>query len=278
MLYFSGHGLELNGENYLIPVDANITVKSDTEFEATALRKITTRMQGIANKLNIVVLDACRNDPFAKALGIGGLAQTQPPVGLLVSYATGAGKVASDGRLGENGLFTKYLVENMQKPLTLQEVFRETRHSVALASNQKQRPAIYDETTNSDFYFTIPTLEIKSVNLGKNWKEANSYCQNFQEKNFNWKLPTVEELLLLSNIKFDYIHNNSKSWKAWFQNNKNRRNKLREGEVFLKNEYLSAMNIGNSFWADESKTIVNFEKGIIQPNYMDKSNFICISK
>jgi len=155
MFYFSGHGLEVEGQNYLIPIDANIKAKSDTEFEAIALNRITKRMQNAGNRLNIVVLDACRNDPFTKAIGVGGLAKSEP-IGLFVSYATGAGEVASDGRVGSNGLFTHVLVKYMQQPLDLQNVFQKTREEVYKASNKQQFPAIYNQIINGKFYFTLP--------------------------------------------------------------------------------------------------------------------------
>ncbi|CAA6807837.1 MAG: Unknown protein [uncultured Sulfurovum sp.] len=159
LLYFSGHGLEFDGQNYLIPTDAKIGAKSDTQYEAIALNKITHRIQKIGNRLNIVILDACRNDPFAKAYGVGGLAKSEP-IGLFVSYATGAGKVSSDGRVGGNGLFTQYLIENMKKPLSLQQVFKATRASVYNASGGSQFPAIYDQIVKGDFYFTLPNTGV----------------------------------------------------------------------------------------------------------------------
>jgi len=160
LLYFSGHGMEVDGENYLIPTDAKMGAKSDSKYEAIALNKIINRVQKIGNRLNIIILDACRNDPFAKAYGVGGLAKVEPPIGLFVSYATGAGKVSSDGRVGGNGLFTQYLIENMKKPLSLTEVFRKTRASVYDASGGKQFPAVYDQIIKGDFYFTLPTQKI----------------------------------------------------------------------------------------------------------------------
>ena len=156
LLYFSGHGMEVDGENYLIPTDAKIGAKSDIKYEAIALNKIINRIQKIGNRLNIVILDACRNDPFAKAYGVGGLAKVEPPIGLFVSYATGAGKVSSDGRVGGNGLFTQYLIENMKKPLSLTEVFKKARASVYDASGGRQFPAVYDQIVKGDFYFTLP--------------------------------------------------------------------------------------------------------------------------
>jgi len=162
LLYFSGHGLEFNGQNYLIPTDAKIGAKSDTQYEAVALNKITDRIKKIGNRLNIVILDACRNDPFAKASGVGGLAKAEP-IGLFVSYATGAGQVSSDGRVGGNGLFTQYLIENMKKPLPLQDVFKATRASVYEASGGNQFPAIYDQIVKGDFYFTLPSVQTQST-------------------------------------------------------------------------------------------------------------------
>jgi len=156
MFYFSGHGIEVDGQNYLIPTDAKIEAKSDTEYEAVALAKITKRMKNAGNRLNIVVLDACRNDPFSRGVGTGGLAKIEP-IGMFVSYSTGAGSVASDGASGQNGLFTKSLIKHMKRGLDLQGVFQETRKEVYQASNHKQFPAIYDQTINGKFYFTPPS-------------------------------------------------------------------------------------------------------------------------
>jgi hypothetical protein len=156
LFYFSGHGLEVDGQNYLIPIDADIQEKSDTEFEAIPLNQILKRLEGVKNRFNIVVLDACRNDPFSRAIGTGGLAKIDPPIGLFVSYSTGAGSVASDGKFGENGLFTKYLIENINRPLNIQQVFKRTREDVYRASNNRQFPAIYDQTIRGEFYFTLP--------------------------------------------------------------------------------------------------------------------------
>lgn len=159
LLYFAGHGIEVGGQNYLIPTNAKLKKKLDAEFESIALNRITKNMQDANNKLNIVILDACRNDPFARTVGEGGLAKSEP-IGLFVSYATKAGKVAQDGEVGTNGLFTKYLMHYMQQPLTLQEVFQKTRASVYQASSGVQFPAVYDNTINVNFYFTKPNNKI----------------------------------------------------------------------------------------------------------------------
>jgi len=162
MFYFSGHGIEVDGQNYLVPVDAKIEAKSDTEFEAIALNRITKRMQNMGNRLNIIVLDACRNDPFSRSIGTGGLAKVEP-IGMFVSYATGAGSVASDGRAGGHGLFTESLINHMKQGLDLRDVFQQTRAEVYAKSNKKQFPAIYDQTINGRFYFTQPTSSSEKV-------------------------------------------------------------------------------------------------------------------
>ena len=155
LFYFAGHGIELDGKNYLIPIDANFTEKKDAEFEAVMLNRITKNMQHTKNRLNIVILDACRNNPFFRG-GEGGLAKIEPR-GLFISYATESGSVALDGKKGGNGLFTENLIKYMQEPLSLQDVFRRTREAVFKDSGNRQFPAIYDQTISGDFFFTLPT-------------------------------------------------------------------------------------------------------------------------
>ncbi len=174
LLYFSGHGMEFDGENYLIPVDAQINEKSEVSIDSIAVNTITKRMTRANNRLNVVVLDACRNDPFAKG-GSGGLAKIDPPAGTLVAYATSAGKTASDGKKGENGAFTKYLIKYIkQKDLSLTQVFKKTRISVYKDTNKRQKPAVYDEIIGEDFFFTLPTKNQKS----KSTPQVNANAEN----------------------------------------------------------------------------------------------------
>ena len=196
LLYFSGHGLEFDGQNYLIPTDAKIGAKSDTKYEAVALNKITHRIQQIGNRLNIVILDACRNDPFTKAYGVGGLAKAEP-IGLFVSYATEVGQVSSDGRVGGNGLFTQYLIENMKKPLTLQEVFKKTRASVYDASGGTQFPAIYDQIVKGDFYFTLPQIKPTSNSVIPQYVQPQLVVvqPTVQISTYKWIDPTEKKVI-----------------------------------------------------------------------------------
>ena len=157
-LYFSGHGMEFDGENYLIPVDAQLNEKADVELDAISISTITKKMIKAHNRLNILVLDACRNDPFAKGSG-GGLSKIEPK-GTFVAYATAAGKTASDGRRGGHGLFTKHLISYMKKEgLPLYQVFKRTREKVYKESHHKQFPAIYDQVVGEEFFFTLPKTQ-----------------------------------------------------------------------------------------------------------------------
>jgi hypothetical protein len=160
MLYYAGHGVEVDGKNYLIPVDANIPVKDEVEYEALAVNMLIDKMENARNRLNILVLDACRNDPFSRS-GSGGLAPINNAKGMFVAYATAPGEVASDGR-GKNGLFTKHLINEIKKPQTLEKVFKNTRSSVLEESNDKQLPWTSSSVTG-EFYFTLDTNIDKAV-------------------------------------------------------------------------------------------------------------------
>jgi len=212
LFYFSGHGIEVDGQNYLIPIDAKLDEKSDAEFEAISLNKITKKMQNAKNRLNIVILDACRNDPFSRSAGVGGLAKTEP-IGLFVSYSTGAGSVASDGKAGENGLFTKYLVQNMKRSLDLQDVFQQTREDVYVASNQKQFPAIYNQTINGKFFFTIPKGGVESKSGSRiirsrpviHTQKQDSFIQSIIDPKLKDKISVVESSSRVKNGLFQVV-------------------------------------------------------------------------
>ena len=257
MLYFSGHGLEVDGQNYLIPVDANIKAKSDTEFEAIALNKITKRMQNAGNRLNIVVLDACRNDPFTKAIGVGGLAKAEP-IGLFVSYATGAGKVASDGKVGENGLFTKSLIKHMKQPLDLQEVFQKSREEVYQESHQKQFPAIYNQTINGKFFFTLPD---EATSTTKASATATAY-----------QVPTHQNIVSTSSTKF-IIAPNLKDKIAVDSLSSRVNNELLETIIDVQNNTNKEITLQYRYrWFDESGMEVSKNMAIWKPLFLEASD------
>ncbi|HEX4945654.1 MAG TPA: SUMF1/EgtB/PvdO family nonheme iron enzyme [Blastocatellia bacterium] len=160
LFYFAGHGVQVNSTNFLIPVGAEITEEHEIEDESIRVDFVLGQMEEARNKLNIVILDACRDNPFARSFrtaGERGLAVTRSaPTGTLIAYATAAGSVASDG-VGRNGLFTQELLANLKTPgLTLETVFRRTRTSVRTKSNGRQVPYEYTSVEGEDFYFLPP--------------------------------------------------------------------------------------------------------------------------
>ena len=145
--FYAGHGVASNGENYLIPVDSSIQSESNLRQRAVSVSFMMNELNNAGNELNIVILDACRDNPFGwSRSGSRGLSiVSNQPADSIVVYATSAGATAADGN-GRNGLFTGHLLENMRIPeLEITEVFRLTMGDVARDSGNQQRPAVYNQ-------------------------------------------------------------------------------------------------------------------------------------
>lgn len=157
LFYYSGHGIQIKGRNYLIPVSARITSEDDVEYESVDVGRVLAKMDAAHNRLNIVVLDACRNNPFARSFRSmnQGLASIDAPSGTLIAYATSPGSVASDGA-GANGLYTQQLLNYMRTPgLSIEQVFKQVRIAVMDQSKGKQTPW-ESSSLVGEFYFTGP--------------------------------------------------------------------------------------------------------------------------
>ena len=145
--FYAGHGVQAGGENYLIPVDSNIPNENYLRSRAVGVQIMLDELNDARNDLNVVVLDACRDNPFGwSRSGSRGLSivYRQPADSILV-YATSAGQRASDGE-GRNGLFTQELLNNIRTPgLEVAEVFKRTGADVSQVSNRQQVPAIYNQ-------------------------------------------------------------------------------------------------------------------------------------
>ncbi len=142
VFYFAGHGVQVRGRNYLMPVDADIAREDEVAFSAVDLAAVLEKMDTARNPLNLVILDACRNNPFSTkfALSAPGLAQIDAPAGTLIAFSTAPGSVASDGA-GRNGLYTQHLLEQMKRPgAAVEEVFKGVRGAVRKESGGKQVP------------------------------------------------------------------------------------------------------------------------------------------
>src|ERR1700726_827186 len=136
LFYYAGHGLQVRGTNYLVPVSANPTRESDVDFQMLDSNLVLRQMEGAGTKLNIVILDACRNNPFG-GRGLratdSGLAQMRAPEGTLISFATQPGNVALDGAAG-NSPYTKALAQTLRRPgLDIFQTFNEVGLAVMQA-------------------------------------------------------------------------------------------------------------------------------------------------
>lgn len=154
LVFFAGHGIQANGRNYLVPVDASLESAGRLRFEALEMMDILEELEYSGSKLNLVILDACRNNPFlGRARGAsGGLAAVDAATGTLIAYATAPGATASDGS-GRNGLYTEHLLEALRIPnLQAEEVFKQVRIGVAEYSGGEQVPWESSSLTG-DFVF-----------------------------------------------------------------------------------------------------------------------------
>jgi len=156
--FYAGHGVQSGGENFLIPVNANIPGENFLRNRAMSVQQVLDDLNDARNGLNVVVLDACRDNPFGwSRSGTRGLSiVTRQPADSIIVYATSAGQRASDGD-GRNGLFTSQLINNLATPgLEVNEVFRRTGSDVATVSNNQQVPAIYSQFFGTAFLGETP--------------------------------------------------------------------------------------------------------------------------
>jgi hypothetical protein len=142
LFYFAGHGVQLKGRNYLIPVDAEIQSETDVEDQGVDANLVMGLMDEAGNGLNVVILDACRNNPFARSFrsATNGLAQIDAPTGTLIAYSTAPGRVARDGE-GRNGAYTAELLKQMRVAgLGIEELLKRVRASLKEQTKGEQVP------------------------------------------------------------------------------------------------------------------------------------------
>ena len=154
LFYYAGHGVQVNGENYLIPVNANIRDAAEVSFEGVNVNEFLSTMERAAARINIVVLDACRDNPFpgSSRSGTRGLARVEAPRGTYIAYATSPGAVADDGDRNHSP-YTAALARAIGTPgLTIEQVFKQTRTDVLRTTGEKQIPWETSSITG-EFYF-----------------------------------------------------------------------------------------------------------------------------
>jgi hypothetical protein len=162
-IFFAGHGMEMGGENWLIPTDAELKSDTDVENEAISLRSVILQVSG-ATTLGLVILDACRNNPFSNRIQRTvrvraverGLTRIEPTDNVLVAYSARDGTTAIDGS-GRNSPFTAALLHNIETPgLEISFMFRRVRDEVMTSTNREQQPFVYGSLSKEAIYLNPP--------------------------------------------------------------------------------------------------------------------------
>jgi len=173
LLYYAGHAIQAESVNYLIPVNAGITSYKKMKSVSLSLNEVFRELRQSPSKQNILILDACRNNPFKPPIGdnsrgieikdrqllniSSGLAPVEAPTGTLIAYATEPGNTASDGE-GENGTYTAALLRHIGKAETAEALFKEVRKDVLDATDERQTPWEHSSLIDK-FYFMPPSNE-----------------------------------------------------------------------------------------------------------------------
>ncbi len=156
LFYYAGHGIQSNGRNYLIPIGAMINKEEDIDLESVDAQYVLNEMGAAQNRMNIVILDACRNNPFGRSYRSlnKGLAQMTAPTGTFIAYSTAPGSIAEDGA-GKNGLYAQALVDAIKTPsVNLEEAFKRVLSAVKQKSGGKQVPWI-SSSVEGEFFFRV---------------------------------------------------------------------------------------------------------------------------
>jgi len=145
-VYYAGHGIQIDDENFLLPTKENFFSEEDVLDYAVSVEKIMRILKSKDNQVNILILDACRDNPFesswnnTRSLNGRGLAKIQPPTGSLIAFSTDSGQTAPDGN-GDNSIYTSSLSRNMKiDDISIDQVFRNVRAEVLDQTNGQQRP------------------------------------------------------------------------------------------------------------------------------------------
>jgi uncharacterized caspase-like protein len=209
MFYFAGHGLQLDWRNYLMPVEVDLKNAADVQRKTIDVEQVLTTFRRSATRMNVIVLDACRDNPFASSSGSKGLAQVDAPPGTYLAFATAPGNVAEDGdALSGNGLFTQFLLKELQRPASIESVFKRVRLQVRQKSQGRQIPwdssSLEEEFAfNDGKKFTLTAEDLKRDLDAARAREDNlkRAAQESIEREKQLVLERERELLRLTQAK-----------------------------------------------------------------------------
>lgn len=230
LFYYAGHGLQSQGINYLVPVNAEINREYDIEDECVKANLVLRMMELYENPMNIIILDACRNNPYARSFRSLGRGLAQPesaPIGTIIAFATAPGKTASDGD-GENGLYTQELIRAMRIPgLTIERLFKQVRINVLRESNRTQSPWENSSLTG-DFYFypedevLVAREDITTTEEPKQYYTFKNITffetgDKVEDKDFQTSFDKSETRYIYTQINFTNRQYQKSDWKTDFK-------------------------------------------------------------
>ena len=218
MLYYAGHGLQLDWRNYMVPVDANIKSAADVPRQAIELSSVVDVFNAAGNRMNIVVLDACRDNPFGKDTSTAkGLAQLDAPPSTFLAYATAPGNVAEDGdEKSGNGLYTQYLLQELKRPTAkIEDVFKRVRLNVRKQSQGRQIP--WESTSLEDDFFFNDGVKytIKPEDLARMAANSNKAANAANEKEQLAKLQELDRLAAVARANDQRLSKEQQKEKAF---------------------------------------------------------------
>ncbi|OGR31114.1 MAG: hypothetical protein A2005_05200 [Desulfuromonadales bacterium GWC2_61_20] len=167
LFFYAGHGMQVNGRNYLIPVASSIEAEDEVPYRGIDVGMVLSKMESAGNPMNIIILDACRNNPFARSFRSAsrGLVQMDAPTGSLIVYSTAPGSVASDGT-GRNGTFTEQLLANMATPnIDVELMLRKVRSEVYSTTEGRQTPWSSSSLQGAFVFNPRPDLKNEEVRI-----------------------------------------------------------------------------------------------------------------
>ncbi len=195
LFYFAGHGLQLQWRNYLLPVDARIAGAGDVAAQCVDLSGLVGGVRGAANPMNVIILDACRDNPFAGEARAEqkGLSQMDAPAATLLAYATAPGNTADDGA-GANGLYTENLLREMRvREAKIEDVFKRVRLGVRRASGGRQVP--WESTSLEEDFWFVPPESLRKLSAEEEEREFREELALFEKARLAKDPAPVEDYL-----------------------------------------------------------------------------------
>ncbi|MBI3371960.1 MAG: caspase family protein [Betaproteobacteria bacterium] len=195
LFYYAGHGIQLAWRNYMLPVDADIDTIGDIQKQGVEVNSLLDGLTKAANPMNVIILDACRDNPFGNLKGVDhkGLSQMDAPQSTILAYATSPGNVASDGD-GANGLYTENLLRELKVPeAKVEDVFKRVRLAVRVKSNGAQIP--WESTSLEDDFWFIPPKNLQAPSEAEKDKQFEEELALWEKIKLSMTPAPLEEFL-----------------------------------------------------------------------------------